>query len=146
MINVFPLSIIRTVQRSSMVVTLACCTYVVIFLFSKNQDIPTPAASGVNVSKGVGLIAPEPVFDLKPYDVSSDTQARDIFSLASVGPSGNVENTPKGQLPGHLKVVGIVIAHPSQIIIEDTLPIKLFLLMRVVLRTGSKSSGWGKIK
>jgi type II secretory pathway component PulC len=71
--------------------------------------------------KEIALISPSPVLDLQPYDASANAQARDIFSLTTtVTSSGSVENTPKGQLPDHLKVVGILIAHPSQIIIEDT--------------------------
>ena len=120
MVNTFSLSLIRLAQRLFMLLMLSCCTYVVFFLFSKDQDNPMPNNNAVASKKGVALIAPVPVFNLKPYDASVNVQARDIFSLASVNPSGVVENTPKGQLPNHLKVVGILIAHPSQIVIEDT--------------------------
>ncbi len=85
--------------------------------------------SSVVSMKRVGLISPSPAFDLKPYDASANVQARDIFSLSTdVSPSGIVENTPKGQLPAHLKIVGILIAHPSQIIIEDSFLHKTYFI------------------
>jgi len=119
--HTFAWPIIRLVQRSSMVLTLGCCAYVIIFLFSKNQDNPMPVNSSVQVQQGIGLVKPEPALDLKPYHASANLQERDIFSMATeVSSSGTVVNTPKGQLPDHLKVVGVIIANPSQIIIEDT--------------------------
>jgi type II secretory pathway component PulC len=104
-----------------MILALGCCAYVIIFLFSKNQDNTMPEKSSVVAAKEIGLVSSSPVFDLKPYVPSGNAQARDIFSLTTtVGPSGAVENTPKGQLPAHMKIVGILVANPSQIIIEDT--------------------------
>jgi len=137
--NTFAWPIIRLVQRLSMIVTLCCCAYVVFFLFTKSKEEPL-SESHKNVSpKGIGLFAPLPVFDLKPYDASSNTQARDIFSLTStVSPSGAVEDTPKGQLPVHLKIVGILVAHPSQIIIEDTLVNKTFFIQEGSPQDGIK--------
>ncbi len=127
--NSFAWPMIRLFQRLSMVVTLCCCAYVIFFLFYKSKENPMSEDSR-NVSiKSTGLISQSPVLDLKPYDASVDGQARDIFSLNTpVSPSGAVENTPKGQLPDHLKIVGILIAHPSQIIIEDTLANKTYFI------------------
>ena len=61
-----------------------------------------------------------PSLDGQPDEAAGNEQARDIFSLSTDSNGGVVEATPKGQLPSHLKVVGIVISHPSQIIIEDS--------------------------
>ena len=114
--------IIRLVQRLSMFVTLGCCIFVVFYLFSRNQDNFMPADSNAIQSKNIDLLAPATAFDLKAYNTSADPQTRDIFSIdTTVSPSGAVENTPKGQLPDHLKVVAILIAHPSQIAVQDTL-------------------------
>ena len=129
MINILTGSIIRLVQRFCMILTLGCCVYVIVSLFSKSQDMPISENTGASHTKGVGLLSPAPVFDLKPYNVSADSQVRDIFSMDSlVSPSGAVENTPKGQLPNHLKIVGILIAYPSQIIIEDSFANKTFFI------------------
>ena len=120
--------IIRLVQRLSMFLTLGCCAYLIVFLFSKNHDNTMPVESNEGALKSTVLVSPTPVLDLKPNDGSVSAQARDIFSLSDIGPSGAVENTPKGQLPAHLKIVGILVADPSQIIIEDTFAKKTFFI------------------
>ena len=83
-----------------------------------------PDNDGLASPKGISLTSSSllPVFDLKPFETSTTTQqVRDIFSLTPpAASSGSAENTPKGQLPDHLKVVGVLIGHPSQIIIEDS--------------------------
>lgn len=127
--NTYSWPIVRLVQRLSMVLTLGCCVYVIVFLFTKNQDNFMPEKSNIISKKALGLVAPAPVFDLKPYDTSANAQGRDIFSsTTTVSPTGTVENTPKGQLPAHFKIVGIVIAHPSQIIVEDSFVNKTYFI------------------
>jgi len=121
MANTFALSLIRLAQRLFILLMLSCCAYVIVFFFSKDQDNVITENNKLVSKKGIALISPSPVLDLQPYDALANSQARDIFSLTTtVSSSSAVENTPKGQLPDHLKVVGILIAHPSQIIIEDT--------------------------
>lgn len=76
--------------------------------------------SKIASAMGADLVPPAPVFDVRPYDASTDVEIRDIFSTSQENASNPVEKTPAGQLPAHLKIVGIVIAQPSQIIIEDS--------------------------
>jgi hypothetical protein len=121
MINTFVLSIVRLVQRLAILLTLGCLAYVIFFFCFKNQDSFIAEGGSALQGKGITLASSLPVFNLKPYEASPNSQARDIFSLASEVPSTSVPNTPKGQLPDHLKVVGILISHPSQVVIEDTL-------------------------
>jgi type II secretory pathway component PulC len=144
MANTFAWPMIRLVQRLSMILTLGCCAYVILFLLSKNPDNSMPQKSVAISTKGAVLLSPSPVFDLKPYDASASTQARDIFSLSTDNPSGAVENTPKGQLPDHLKIVGILIAHPSQVIIEDSLVNKTYFIDEGTLQAGIKIVSVGK--
>ena len=120
---------IRLAQRLSMVVTLACCVYVVFFLLSeKSSDVPMEAVS-----------LPSPAFDLKASDAPADAPVRDIFSLdTAVTSTGTGESAPKGQLPEHLKIVGIVIAHPSQIIVEDSLAHKTYFIDEGAPQAGIK--------
>jgi len=122
MVNTFALSIIRLIGRVSIVLTLGCCVYVVLFLFSKNRDNLMSENNTMTSNKGTEMVSPplSPVFNLKPFDASTDVQVRDIFSLTAPTSSGAVEKTLKGQLPDHLKIVGILIGHPSQIVIEDS--------------------------
>lgn len=127
--NTFAWPMIRLIQSVSMVLTLACSAYVIFFLCCKDKENPLAENSGIISTNNIGLISPLPVFDLKSYDRAANPQARDIFSIsASDNLSGAVENTPKGQLPDHLKIVGILIAHPSQIIIEDKLAKKTYFI------------------
>jgi type II secretory pathway component PulC len=113
-----------------MILTVGCLAYVILFLFSKNQDNSMAENSSVVSTKGINLITPTPTFDLEPYQETGQiAQARDIFSMTpAVSPSGAVENTPKGQLPGHLKIVGILVAHPAQIVIEDSFTNKTYFI------------------
>jgi len=78
--------------------------------------------------KDTVLVSPTPALDLNLNKEPDSAQARDIFSLSDVDSTGTIENTPKGQLPAHLKIVGILIADPSQIIIEDTFAKKTFFI------------------
>ena len=138
--NTFAWPMIRLVRRLSMILTLGCCVYVIFFLFFKDRDNAMPQiGQGAVGANNIALIAPSPVLDMKPYDASVGTQARDIFSLdTSVGPSGAVENTPKGQLPEHLKIVGILIGSPSQIIIEDEFVKKTYFIDEGTSQAGIK--------
>jgi hypothetical protein len=120
--------IIRLVQRLSMILTLSSCVYLIFFLLFRNHDNSMPVGSNAAALKGAVLASPIPVLDLNPNAGPASAQARDIFSLSDVGPSGAIENTPKGQLPAHLKIVGILVADPSQIIIEDTFAKKTYFI------------------
>ena len=137
--NSYSWPIIRLVQLLSMVLTLGCFVYVVVFLLFKSKEDVMTTKSNVAASKGIGLVASPPVFNLKPYNLSDKTEARDIFSPATtVTPTGTVVSTPKGQLPGNLKVVGIIIANPSQIIIEDNMANKTYFISEGPAQDGFK--------
>jgi len=143
--HTFTLPVIRLVQRLSMVLTLGSCAYMIFFLFSGNQDNSMSKSSIAVPAKEIGLVSTTPAFDLKPYDASANLQARDIFSVsADVSPSGAVENTPKGQLPKHLKIVGILLANPSQIVIEDSFANKTYFIDKDNPQLGIKMVRVGK--
>ncbi|MBF0503703.1 MAG: hypothetical protein HQL14_01245 [Candidatus Omnitrophica bacterium] len=117
----FAWPVLRLVQRLSMVLTLGLCAYVAYSMFISQGNSMLPESIDVPI-KAAEFIQPAPELDLKPYDAAVWAQNRDIFSSpTAIGPSGNVEITPKGQLPAHLKIVGILIAGTSEVIIEDTL-------------------------
>ena len=120
--------VIHLVQRLSMMLTLCCSIYLIVFLLINAHDNSITAGSN-NVSlKDTSLISAVPVLDSKPNGAAVSVQSRDIFSLSDIGPSGTVENTPKGQLPAHLKIVAMLIANPSQIVIEDAFAKKTFFI------------------
>jgi hypothetical protein len=107
-----------------MLLTLGCCAYITFFLLSKNRDNIMPNSSSHVPAKNIGAMTPlsTPANDFISNSMPFNAQSRDLFSITpAVSPNGPGESTPKGQLPAHLKIVGIVIAHPAQIIIEDSL-------------------------
>jgi len=122
MVNTFALSIIRLVHRLFILLTLACVAYIIYSFLFKNQDSSMSETMTVPHAKADSstALSPAPVLDLKAYSSVSSSQVRDIFSLTPANPLGPLVSTPKGQLPDYLKVVGVLIAHPSQIVIEDT--------------------------
>jgi hypothetical protein len=137
--NTVALPIIRLGVRLSMIFTLGCFAYVVYSLLFQGKDKALTDDADLVPAKAVAQAAPSPVFDLKPYDASGNDQIRDIFSLnTSVSPSGAIESTVKGQLPEHLKIVGILIAHPSQIIIEDGFDHKTYFIDESTPQDGIK--------
>jgi type II secretory pathway component PulC len=111
-----------------MILTLGSCAYVIFFLVFKNKDNLLPENNRIIGANNISLLSPSPVFDLKSEDASLDPHARDIFSMGTAVDLSGVENTPIGQLPDHFKIVGILIAHPSQIIIEDRLANKTYFI------------------
>src|SRR5690348_7355041 len=99
MINTFGLSIIRIAQRLSITLTLCSLIYVAYFFFSNNHN-PSFIDDRNNISpQNINISSPN-IFDIKPFNATENTQARDIFSLTQNNNlSTAVENTPKGQLP-----------------------------------------------
>lgn len=137
--NTIAWPIMRLVGRVSMILTLCCCLYILYFIIFKSHDNFISQESKAASMKDSALVLSEPVLDLKPYDEAFSGQARDVFSLSdAVGPSGEFENTPKGQLPAHLKVVGILVSNPSQIIIEDTYVNKTYFIDEGQTQAGIK--------
>jgi hypothetical protein len=126
--NRIALPIIHLIQRLSMVLTLGCCIYLVFFLLFMGREGFGTAETNHAPLKNVNLASPAPVVGLKPNNISVSFHVRNIFSLSDAGPSDFVENTPNGQLPAHLKIVAMVIADPSQIVIEDTFTKKTYFI------------------
>lgn len=128
--------LVSFIQRSCIILTVASCVYIAFFLLSKAKEIDVSDVSADVSEKDPSYLPPPPVVDVKSYDI---TNSRDVFSLASeVGPSGVVDKTPKGELPQHLKVVGVMVSHPSQIIIEDTFLNKTFFISEGETQDGIK--------
>jgi hypothetical protein len=144
--NTFAWPIIRLIQRLSVVLTLCCCAYVILFLLSQSHNNFLPENSKVVPLKGIDLTSSSAAFDLRPYQETGQmAQARDIFSLnTSVSSSGDIENTAQGQFLDHLRIVGILISHPSQIIVEDSLAKKTYFIDEGTSQAGIKIVRVGK--
>ncbi|MDE2027626.1 MAG: hypothetical protein KGK03_07695 [Candidatus Omnitrophica bacterium] len=107
---------VRLVGRLSMFFTAACFLFLVLTLFFQTHN------TAVFKHKGPAKTAsalPVPALNLNPAHPSVSVPVRDVFSPASISPTGVVETTVSGQLPAHLKIVGLLISRPSQLIIED---------------------------
>ena len=129
MINILSLSIPVLIKRCSIVLTLCCAAYIVYF-FVISYPKPLFIESG-RFSKDAVVSAPAMVFELPSFEsVASTIQQRDIFMAPGVEALPlAVEQTPEGNLPAHFKVVGIMIAHPSQLIIEDLAARKTYFII-----------------
>lgn len=137
--NLFAWPRLQLVQRLSMALTLCCCAYVVYFLLMGGRGNFTSLESKDVSLKDAQLVSPAVALDLKPYDASVSNLDRDIFSFSTaVSPSGATENTPKGQLPAHLKVVGLLIADKPQVVIEDTFAKKTYFIDEANPQAGIK--------
>jgi hypothetical protein len=137
--NMIALAMVHLVQRLSMALTAGCCIYIVFFLFFKGKDNSVSNNGKAVPAISSDLMARSPVFDGKPGDATALTRIRDVFSIAPAETgNGGLENTPAGQLPQYLKIVGIVIAHPSQIIIEDTSANKTYFIDEGSIQDGIK--------
>ena len=125
---------LRFVKRLLIVLTFGCGIYMVYFLFTmyRNpvfQDDSRPVKDTV-------MDAPALELDLKPDESwVALIQTRDIFSSGTADTSV-LGQTPTGQLPSHLKVVGIVIANPPQVIIEDTSSKQTYFISEGKLQAG----------
>ena len=113
----FVLPYARQVRILFIAVTLGCVVYMGYFLLVARRS---PVLMDDGSSTKDTAVDP-PALDLKPYEtLAAGIQTRDIFSSGPMDAAGVLAQTPKGQFPAHLKVVGIVIARPAQIIIEDS--------------------------
>ncbi len=119
---------IQWVQRLSMALTLGCCAYLAFFWTVKGHETVNAEDHHAAASKEEGLALSTPLLEMKANEALPAVQPRDIFSLSYVSPSGMIENTPKGELPAHLKVVGIVIAQEPQLIVEDAFAKQTFFI------------------
>ena len=83
----------------------------------KDKDVVLPhSLATVNTSPAV-LVLPQ----AQPYEkVAEILKERDIFSRISLQPDLN-SAVPSGQLPPNIKLVGIIISNPTQVVLEDTL-------------------------
>jgi type II secretory pathway component PulC len=123
MANVLNLTYLRFATRALMALALSGIIYLAFFIL-KNLQHPTMSEYEPMVAENKAISAPIPALDLKSSEsIATLVKERDIFSSDHSGDANtmNLQETPAGQLPSHLKVVGIMNSKPSQVIIEDTL-------------------------
>jgi hypothetical protein len=137
--HIFTGPILKLAQRLCMGLTICCGIYVISFLLIGGRGEPR-LPEGQDVSgPDSGLILSAPGFDLKPYDAAAFDHDRDIFSFSTdTGGPGADESTPKGQLPAHLKIVGVVVADKSQVIIEDAFAKQTYFIDEGTSQAGIK--------
>jgi type II secretory pathway component PulC len=115
--GVLMFSYVRVLKRLAIAVTLIAGIYTLYFLgtsYHRRESSPV-----LSLPEKDSVLKPLPQFDSGSEDaLSSVIQSRDIFS--SSGEAVTLNTTPSGQLPSNLKVVGIIISNPSEVIIEDT--------------------------
>ncbi len=117
--NILALPSLRLTKWLFVVLTLGALGYMAQFFM---KAYPNTAL----VVESAALPREEPVEPAAPdlpmvsYDqLAQAVASRNIFSSTASAQTAAAEQTPLGQLPSHLKIVGILIANPSQIVIED---------------------------
>ena len=103
-----------------MALTLGGFIYLVFFLATTLRRIGE--AEEVSLpDKNIAVNHLDPGSDLDPEAPPAvpDKSLNIFTSRNSVINSANVQQTPTGQLPAQFKVVGLVVADPAQVIIED---------------------------
>ncbi len=131
--TIFTWPMIRLIKRISIVCTSACLLYVLVALIygKSHKGYDHPTAGNLNT---VSVLSPLHL-DVPFYDAAADPKARDVF-MPYVPSGGTMANAPQGQFPDHLRVVGVIIAHPSQIIIEDSLAHQTYFIDEGTPRDG----------
>ncbi len=108
---------VRPIKLVSIALAVSCTMYMVYFLTMSTQ---TFTDDSLLTSKDMVLDLPLLSADLKPEESGAENNpSPNIFSLRRATTTPVMEAAPSGQLPPNLKVTGIVIAHPSQVVIED---------------------------
>ena len=127
--NTLSFFFMRLVQRFFMLMTGICLASFVFYLLFKNHQEIIVDNDGVGTTQNIRAILSEENFDLNPDTSLADSQSRDIFSLS---PDNNASVSavpaPHGELPSNIKIVGLLVAHPSQIILEDSLTNKTYFI------------------
>lgn len=107
---------VRVGKRVFIFLTFALVVYIFYLINTRPWRLPPVKETPLSQQEGLPVVDP---LQIKP-DESLDTilKGRSIFSTTD-----NLiwdQEAPSGQLPGNYKITGIVIAHPVEVVIEDT--------------------------
>lgn len=97
------------------------CLYILYFFTANHHNIPAgPGPQAVESTPESDISAPV-LSSLPSYEhYASKINRRDLFSSSTVSTDLSTLTAAPGALPGDLKVVGIVVGNPSEVIIENT--------------------------
>ena len=114
------IKVLTRVQIVLIVVLIALVVYIGSFILRRSDEVSVSVPDMKEQFEGEAVLNTVlPVADL--YDVYANKIAgRDIFSSVSPAVSAFTQPVSESELPANLKVVGVVIGQPSEIIIEDT--------------------------
>jgi len=105
-------------ERVLLVAFAMTCSYIVYFMVTHNNLSFSPELSGSAVKP-----AEVTVFEIPPYEIYAvKIKKRDLFS-SSINSSDFAQLSgtfSEGALPSNLKVVGIILGKPVEVVLEDT--------------------------
>lgn len=111
--------LLKNLEYFFILLTILCIGYVGSFYLSQNKMTDNQAAVSTADSADVNADDRVDVQDLKPYDFyAKQIDTRDVFIPLKQAKPVEVKSFG-GQLPSNFKVVGIILAKPVQVIIED---------------------------
>lgn len=112
------LSSLRWIRRFFMLMTAAGIIYMALFWMKAAR---VPLADVETAPEPAAVPVQGRILDSGPsmQELAALLEARNIFMPAPAGAVAASAATPAGQLPDNLKIVGIIVGTPSQVIIED---------------------------
>ncbi len=109
-------------ERMFLGVLGGACLYILYFSTTNHHHLPISPDTQTVESTAESTISASVLPSLPSYEnYASKINRRDLFSSSTVSTDLSTLTAAPGALPGDLKVVGIVVGNPSEVIIENTI-------------------------
>jgi len=113
------LKLLKNLEYFFLLLTVVCVGYIGYFFLTQHKTIdvslPLPSVKLQELDS-----ADETTQELRPYDFyAKQINGRDVFVAPKQVKTIERTGLAAGQLPVNFKVVGIVLANPAQVVIED---------------------------
>jgi len=123
------LSLIRIAQQFFILIAVAAIGYIGFFLWASQKENTTPLPLETMTSSVANALPAEELIPVKPFSLyAAQIKERDLFNVTVKPVEEPKEKIVDGQLPSHLKVVGIALGNPTQVVIENTMEQQTFFI------------------
>ena len=126
-------AILKTIEGALVLTVCIVIGYIAFALFLKKDQLRIPNEvyhAAVPAAEGQ---EPSTLQSLKPYSFyAEELEKKDIFGFVAPGSvkgaGAKGPESAKVELPSNFKIVGVIVGHPSEVIIEDTQAKETFFL------------------